>query len=78
MNPKTDKICDVSSKIVFEKLESQYGKSVPLTKKQVNKLKPLSKRKRKALLSGMSCPCASGKSFKKCCLKKYQKKKEVK
>ena len=54
--------------------ESTIGrKLVPLTEKQAKKLEPLSNRRRKALLAGMKCPCASGKSFKKCCWKKYKR-----
>ncbi|MFB5622942.1 MAG: SEC-C metal-binding domain-containing protein, partial [Nitrosarchaeum sp.] len=59
-----------------EEYEQQTGhKLVPLTEKQAKELKPLSKRLRKKLLNGMPCPCASGKSFKKCCYKKYQHRK---
>jgi uncharacterized protein YecA (UPF0149 family) len=59
---------------LLKKFEKKHNKKlVPLTEKQVKKLQPLSKRRRKALLRGMPCPCASGKSFKKCCWKKYKR-----
>jgi uncharacterized protein YecA (UPF0149 family) len=72
MDPRTGNIYSVPNKEALEKLEAQFGKLVPLTDKQAKILIPLSKRRRKALLRGMACPCASGKSFKKCCAKKIQ------
>jgi uncharacterized protein YecA (UPF0149 family) len=45
---------------------------VPLTEKQAVALKPLSKRKRKFLMRKGECICGSGKSFKKCCSKRYK------
>lgn len=67
------KFASTEERIAFQKT---LGRELfPLTEKQAKKLEPLSKRRRKKLLAGMSCPCASGKSFKKCCWKKYQKSK---
>lgn len=77
MDPKTGDIHYFENEEEKEELEKQLGRSlISLTEKQAKELQPLSKRKRKALLNGMSCPCASGKSFKKCCGKKYTKKKK--
>ena len=74
MDPRTGDIYWFDNDAEKKAKEAQLeGLLVPLTEKQAKKLKPLSKRKRKALLNGMSCPCASGKSFKKCCAKKYKK-----
>lgn len=56
-----------------EQIERDLGrKLVPLKEKEVKKLKPLSKRKRKWLMKNGVCPCGSKKSFKKCCWKKYK------
>lgn len=76
MDPNTGHLYEFENDKAREQVEKQLGrKLVPLTKEQVKKLKLLSKRRRKALLGGMSCPCGSGKSFKKCCWKKYKNKK---
>jgi len=45
---------------------------VPLTEKEAEIFKPLSRRRRKFLMQGKPCPCGSGKSFKKCHWKKYK------
>lgn len=73
MDPNTGKMYrfkDAAERLGF--LKKTKKKLVPITEEQYKKFKPLSKRKRKALMAGMSCPCASGKSFKKCCAKKYK------
>lgn len=76
MNPETGEIHRFADLEELKKYEDQTGyKLVPLTEEQAKELKPLSKRLRKKLLNGMSCPCASGKLFKKCCHKKYQHRK---
>ena len=73
MDPRTGEIHRFPTIETKEKYEKAIGrKLIPLTDKQANSLGPLSNRRRKALLAGMSCPCASGKSFKKCCWKKYR------
>jgi uncharacterized protein YecA (UPF0149 family) len=73
MDTRTGKIYHFQDDEEKEAVEKQLGRKLaPLTEKQAKKLKPLSKRYRKKLLAGMSCPCASGKSFKKCCWKKYR------
>ena len=57
---------------MFE-VEAKLGRRlVPLSKPQYTKLVPLSKRKRKRLLNGGACICGSGKSFKKCCSRRYK------
>ena len=72
MQPSTGNIYEGLTEKKFVKLEKKFHeKLVPLTDKQFKMLNPLSKRKRKTLYAGMSCPCASGKSFKKCNCKKY-------
>lgn len=75
MDPRTGEIYDVPNETIFKKLEDKHGPLVPLTEKQAKELKPLSNRERKRLLKGWACPCGSRKSFKKCCWKKYQKRK---
>lgn len=75
MDPRTGEIYEIQNKEILKRLEDKFGMLVPLTKEQHDELMPLSKRKRKALLNGMSCICGSGKSFKKCCWRKYQKRK---
>jgi hypothetical protein len=75
MDPRTGDIYRDLTEIDKNEIESRIGRElVPITEKQAKEYEPLSKRKRKALLAGMSCPCASGKSFKKCCGKKHYKK----
>ena len=75
MDPRTGEIYQISDDHELEAIESKIGrKLVSLNERQAKKLAPLSKRRRKALLKGMACPCGSGKSFKKCCWKKYQRK----
>ena len=49
-----------------------YNDVIPLTEKEAEILKPLSRRRRRFLMKGKSCPCGSGKSFKKCYWKKYK------
>jgi hypothetical protein len=74
MDVDTGEIHRFKNTELVKKFEKEYNtKLFPLTEEQAKQLQPLSKRRRKALLRGMSCPCASGKSFKKCCWKKYQK-----
>lgn len=74
MNLDDGEIYRVLDENHLEMIQSKIGhKLYPLTEKQAKELMPLSKRRRKALLAGGSCPCGSGKSFKKCCWKKYQK-----
>jgi hypothetical protein len=76
MQVSTGKIFENLTENDAQEFEKKFEeKLVPLTDKQVEKLKPLSKRRRKMLFSGMSCPCASGKSFKKCNCKAYHSKK---
>ena len=73
MDVRTGNIYDLSGNAEREEVESKLGRKLaPLTEKQAAELRPLSKRRRKALLAGMACPCASGKSFKKCCWRKYR------
>lgn len=56
------------------KFENKIGyKLLSITDDQAKKLIPLSKRKRKFLMNNKPCPCLSGKSFKKCCARKYKK-----
>lgn len=75
MDPRTGEILRFENEDAMKFYEKKIGRNlIPITEEQVKVLKPLSKRRRKALLAGMSCPCASGKSFKKCCWKKYQRK----
>ena len=76
MDPRTMEIHRFESEDARQQFESVIGrKMVPLTEVQARELEPLSNRRRKKLLRGMSCPCASGKSFKKCCWKRYRKRK---
>lgn len=76
MNPDTGEIHRFEDIESLREYESEIGrKLVPLTEQQAKEMEPLSNRRRKKLLRGMPCPCASGKSFKKCCWKKYQKRK---
>jgi uncharacterized protein YecA (UPF0149 family) len=73
MDTRTGDIHYFENEETKKDFEQKLGRQlVPLTEKQAKELQPLSKRKRKALLNGMKCPCASGKSFKKCCAKKYK------
>jgi hypothetical protein len=71
MQPRTGEIFENLTYDDFVNAVKVKSPLVPLTEKQFKILKPLSKRKRKKLYAGMSCPCASGKSFKKCNCKKY-------
>jgi len=74
MDIETGQIYTISNEEALRKIEAELGhKLVPLTDIQAKELKPLSNRMRKRLLSGGPCICGSGKSFKKCCWKKYQK-----
>ena len=73
MDPRTGEIYDIPNRSAREMLEAHYGELVPLTEQQAGELRPLSKRERKRLLAGYPCVCGSGKNFKKCCWKKYQK-----
>ena len=73
MDPRTGEIHRFESEEARREFEKKTGRRfLPLTEEKAGELKPLSRRRRKALLAGMSCPCASGKSFKKCCWKKYK------
>ena len=75
MDPNTGQIYELQNEEEKKNLEKKLGhRVIPLTDKQAKELKPLSNRRRKALLSGGPCICGSGKSFKKCCWRKYQKK----
>lgn len=57
-----------------QKFENKIGyKLLAITDNQAKKLISLSKRKRKFLMNNKPCPCLSGKSFKKCCARKYKK-----
>lgn len=57
-----------------QKFENKIDyKLLSITDNQAKKLTPLSKRKRKFLMNNKPCPCLSGKSFKKCCARKYKK-----
>ena len=79
MDANTGKIYDVLDRKHLKEIESKLGnRLVPLTEVQALNLRTLSKRRRKALLAGMDCLCASGKSFKKCCYKKYSAKHSTK
>lgn len=73
MDIQTGKIYDVTGPDHLSKLENALGrKLVSLSENQAKELIPLSKRRRKFLLSGKPCICGSGKSFKKCCWRKYK------
>lgn len=75
MDPRTGKMYEITSREHLERLNRELGTTlVPITDEDAKVLLPLSNRKRKALLGGLHCPCASGKSFKKCCWKKYKHK----
>lgn len=76
MDLDTGKIYNnLTEQMKLEKEKLLGHKLVPLTEKQAKELKPLSKRERKRLMSGGPCICGSGKSFKKCCIKQYKRKK---
>jgi len=76
MNPDTGEIYENLTELDKNNIEKKSeNKLIPLTEKQVTELKPLSNRKRKWLMKNGVCICGSGKSFKKCCWKKYSKKK---
>ena len=71
MDPRTGEIYEIENSEQLEKLEKTLGTQLVLLKEEQAKvMMPLSNRARKKLLAGMSCPCASGKSFKKCCGRK--------
>ena len=73
MDTRTGRMYEVGNVEQLKELEKRLDtKLVPLTEKQAQVMGPLSNRKRKKLLAGMACPCASGKSFKKCCSRKYK------
>ena len=73
MHVDTGEIFEVNGEEHLKALQQQYNnKLTPLTEKQAKTLKPLSRRKRKFLMRSGSCVCGSGKSFKKCCQKKYK------
>lgn len=73
MHVDTGEIFDVKDEKHLKELQDRFDyKLIPLTKEQAKKLKPLSKRQRKFLMRKGSCICGSGKSFKKCCLRKYK------
>ena len=73
MDSRTGEIYNFESENQLKAKEVELKrKLIPLTDKQAKILTPLSKRKRKFLMRHGSCVCGSGKSFKKCCLKKYK------
>ena len=73
MDIETGEIYEISSDDELRRLADKLGHQlVPLTEEHAKELAPLSNRMRKRLLSGGFCICGSGKSFKKCCRKKYQ------
>ena len=75
MDPRTGEIHRFRDKFSFLKKEKELGhKLVPLTEKQAFDLEHLPKRRRIFLMKQKPCPCGSGKSFKKCCWRKYKKK----
>lgn len=68
MHKDTGEIFSVDNIEHLKQLQVKHNnRLIPLTEKQVKILKPLSRRKRKWLMKNGSCPCGSGKSFKKCC-----------
>ena len=72
MHVDTGEMFDIESQEHLKTLQAQFNnRLMPLTEKQAKVLKPLSKRKRRWLMKHGTCPCGSGKRFKKCCLKKY-------
>ena len=75
MDPRTGEIYYAESqeelKELAKKMDTEF---IPLSEDEVKELKPMSKRRRLFLMRGKPCPCLSGKSFKKCCWKKYKKK----
>ena len=74
MDIETGEIYEISSDDELRRLADKLGHQlVPLTEEHAKELAPLSNRMRKRLLSGGFCICGSGKSFKKCCWRKYQK-----
>lgn len=78
MDPRTGDIHYFPDEEQRKKFEEMIGrKLIPLTEEQAKELKPLSKRKRKFLMRGKPCICGSDKSFKKCCWRKYRKKRKV-
>lgn len=73
MDLSSGEIYDVCSREELEAIEEKLGRRlVPLSEPQAKTLRKLSNRQRKRLLAGGPCPCGSGKSFKKCCWKKYK------
>jgi uncharacterized protein YecA (UPF0149 family) len=73
VDPRTGSLYWTENSEQLKALESRLGtKLLPLTEKQAQAMAPLSNRMRKRLLGGMACPCASGRSFKKCCGKKMK------
>ena len=73
MDSQTGEIYNFDTEEQFLEKQKELGRLlVPLTEKQAIKLKPLSKRKRKFLMRKGECICGSGKSFKKCCSRKYK------
>jgi len=74
MDIETGKIYPISDNVELREIETELGhKLVQLTDAHAKELAPLSNRMRKRLLAGGFCICGSGKMFKKCCWKKYQK-----
>jgi uncharacterized protein YecA (UPF0149 family) len=73
MDPRTGEIYPIENSEQLKELNKRLRTQlVELTEAQAKVMAPLSKRMRKKLLAGMSCPCASGKSFKKCCSRKKE------
>ena len=73
MDLETGEIYDIESLEALTTIEDKLGRRlVPLSEPQAKELRRMSNRERKRLLAGGPCPCGSGKSFKKCCWKKYK------
>ena len=73
MDPNTGEIYGIKNNEHLKQIQRRLGRRlVPLSGKEAIQLKPLSKRRRLFLLKGKPCLCLSGKSFKKCCWKKYK------
>lgn len=70
MDPRTGRMYELTGQ---EDLGEAAARLVRLTDEQAKVLRPLSRRQRKRMLKGWTCFCGSGKSFKKCCWKKYKR-----
>jgi hypothetical protein len=83
MDPRTGEIHKFKDDRVFRRFVKKAGNPlIHLTEKEAaelekippsERMKHISKRRIRFLLKGKPCPCRSGKSFKKCCWKKYKK-----